>query len=162
MKDTLKPHKPLERIRSNVQTKMSLKINASQQRVINLYKDFNNWHKLFPATIKGAHLIKEENGIQTVEVDHSKAGKVINILRFSSANEIELEEFKPLYNAIFFNRFINEQDKTIYVIEAFIFLKGIFKTAAPFVKGLVQKRIYNYVLKPMKEIAESKKPAFAS
>lgn len=101
MKNALKSYKPLQRFRSNVQIKMSLLINAPQQYIINIYKDFNNWDKLFPATIKGAHLIKEDNGIQAVEVDHRKAGKVINILKFPPPNEIELEEFKPLYNAIF-------------------------------------------------------------
>ena len=70
---------------------------------------------------------------------------------FPSANEIELEEFKPMYNAIFLNRFEEIAGETVYVIEAFIFLKGIYKLAAPFIKGLVRKRISNYVLKPMKE-----------
>src|SRR6476620_2219869 len=84
---------------------ISATINAPQQRLMKIYSDFNNWHKLFPATITGAHLVKTENGIQTVEVDHRKPGKVINILRFLTANEIELEGFKPIYNTIFLNRF---------------------------------------------------------
>ena len=75
-------------------TTLSVTINAPRQSVMKICCDFNNWQNLFPATIKGAHLVKAENGIQTVEVDHRKAGKVINILRFLSANEIELEEFK--------------------------------------------------------------------
>jgi len=156
MKNTLKPHKPLKRIRSNVQAKMSLIINAPQEKLISIYRDYNNWHKLFPATIKGAHLIKEENKMQTVEVEHKQAGKVINTLKFLSANEIELEEFKPLYNAIFLNRFEAITGGTVYIIEAYIFLKGIYKLATPFIKGLVRKRINNYVLKPMKEFAENR------
>jgi hypothetical protein len=159
MKNTVKQYIPLERIRSSMQTKMSLMINAPQQEVINIYRDYNNWNKLFPATIKNAHLLKEKDGMQTVEVDHRKAGKVINILRFPSENEIELEEFKPLYNAIFLNRFESIAGGTVYIIEAFIFLKGIYKMATPFIKGLVRKRINNYVLKPMKEFAENKNPA---
>jgi hypothetical protein len=156
MKNALKSYKPLQRFRSNVQIKMSLLINAPQQYVINVYKDFNNWDKLFPATIKGAHLIKEDNGIQAVEVDYRKAGKVVNILKFPSPNEIELEEFKPLYNAIFLNKFQRTPKGTTYVIEAFIFLKGIYKLATPFINGLIRKRINNYVLKPMKKFAEDK------
>ena len=145
---------PLQYADSNVHAKMDILINASQQYVMQVYQDFNNWNKLFPATIKGTRFIKDEDKTRIVEVDHSNAGKVINKLSLLSPNEIRLEEFKPLYNAIFLNRFEDAQGKTRYVIEGFIFLKGIYKLATPFIKGLVRKRMYNYVLKPMKAFAE--------
>jgi hypothetical protein len=136
-------------------TTISTTINAPQPSVMKIYSDFNNWHNLFPATIKDAHLVKAEDRIQTVEVDHRNAGKVINILKFLSANEIELEEFKPMYNAIFLNRFEAIPGGTVYIVEATILLKGIYKLTTPFIKGLVRRRINKHVLKPMKEFAEN-------
>lgn len=139
---------------NGVHVKLSVMINAPQQTIMKIYRDFTNWHKLFPATIKGAYLVKEENGVQTVEVNHKKAGKVINVLRFLSVNEIELEEFKNRYNAIFLNRFKAIPGGTVYTIEATIFLKRIYKIAAPFIKGLIRNRINKYVLMPIKKFAE--------
>jgi len=52
--------------------------------------------------------------------------------------EIELEEFKPMYNAIFLNRFKTIPDGTVYIVEATIFLKGIYKLATPFIEGLLE------------------------
>lgn len=131
-------------------------INASPQTVLNIYCDFKNWNKLFPATIENARLLQQEDTTQTIEVDHKTAGKVINILSPSAVNEIELKEFKPLYNAIFLNRFQVIENKTMYIIEAYIFLKGILKVLTPFIHWLVRKRIKNYVLQPMKAFAENK------
>jgi len=134
---------------------MSIVINAPQQNVINIYNDFENWNKLFPATIKGAHLIKEENSIQTVEIDRKKSGKAINVLNPVSANEIELEEQRPAYNAIFLHRFERIPNGTMYIIEVYIFFKGIFKITTPFIDGFVCKRLKKKFLKPIKEFAEN-------
>jgi hypothetical protein len=139
-----------------VHEKMDVLIKAPQQSLITLYLDFKNWNKLFPATIQDARLITEKNKTQIVEVLHKTAGKVINILTPSSPNEIELKEFKPIYNAIFINRFKAVENGTLYIIEAYIFLKGSLKILTPFIHWLVRKRIKNYVLLPMKAFAENK------
>ncbi|HEX5151699.1 MAG TPA: hypothetical protein VFW07_09620 [Parafilimonas sp.] len=139
-----------------MRTSASVVIDAPNELITKIYLDYKNWDKLFPATIRGAKLIKEENGMQTIEVDHKKAGKVINLLRLLSFNEIKLKEFKPLYKAVFINRFLPIDGKTKYVVNAVISLKTIFKLLSPFLKSLVKNRIKNYVLYPMKKFAEKK------
>jgi hypothetical protein len=134
---------------------MSIVINAPQQNVINIYNDFKNWDKLFPATIKSTHLIKEENQVQTVEIERKRAGKAVNVLKSLSANEIELEEFRPTYNAIFLHRFETIQSGTMYILEVHIFFKGIFRVTIPFIEDFVSKRLKNYMLKPIKKFAEN-------
>jgi hypothetical protein len=114
-----------------------------------------NWPQLFPLTIRRAKFIKEEKGSLTVEVDHRYEGKVINILTVLSSEEIKLQEFKPKFDAIFINRFQAVPAGTLYTITANVTLKSIFKFAAPFVHGLIKKRMTNYVLYPMKKYSES-------
>ena len=43
-----------------------------------------------------------------------------------------------MYNAIFLNRFKTIPDGTVYIVEATIFLKGIYKLATPFIEGLLE------------------------
>jgi hypothetical protein len=155
MKNSLYENGTAFRSKWRVHEKMAVFIKAPQQSLIKLYLDYKNWNRLFPATISDAHLIKEEDKTQMVEVQHKTAGNVINILTPSSPNEIELKEFKPLYNAIFINRFKAVENGTIYTIEAYIFLKSYLKVLTPFIHGLVRKRIKNYVLQPMKAFAEN-------
>jgi hypothetical protein len=146
-----KPKKPAW---DSVNVTMFIDINAQKDKVMKIYCDYNNWHKLFQKTINGAKLIKAEPYEQTVEVDHKYAGKVINILSFLSPNEVELEEFKKIYDAIFLNRFEALDGKTRYTIIADVTLKGKYKIAAPFIKSIVRSRIRRYVLEPVKKYAE--------
>jgi|SRR4030095_9727 hypothetical protein len=132
----------------------SINIATPQPVVRRVYMDYNNWNKLFPLTIRAARCIKEENGVHTVEVDHKKEGFVINVLTVLSNEEIQLEEFKPKYNATFINRFRAVGNGTRYTISASISMKGIYKIAAPFIKNVVKNRIIELVLKPMKKLSE--------
>jgi hypothetical protein len=133
----------------------SIIIAADPSTVKKQYLDYVNWSQLFPLTIRRAKLIKEENGALTVEVDHRYEGKVINVLTILSPEEIKLQEFKPKFDAVFINRFERVPAGTLYTITANVSLKGIFKVAAPFVLGLIKKRMLNYVLYPMKKYSES-------
>ena len=63
-----------------IRTQTSLNIHASSQYLFNLYRDYSQWNKLFPLTIKDAKLLKNENGKLTISVSHKTAGEVINIL----------------------------------------------------------------------------------
>jgi len=134
--------------------KVSITIRAAQFELIDRYLDYNNWHRLFPLTIKGTKLLKKQNRILVIEVDHKKAGPLINILTILSDNEIQLEEFKPIYNATFINRFDAIEDGTKFTVNACISLKGVYRIAAPFVKGLIKNRIAKFVLEPMKAYSE--------
>jgi hypothetical protein len=142
--------KPLEMLH----VEASIDIVSPQPLVMRLYMDYNNWHKLFPLTIRAARCVKEEDGVFIVEVDHKKEGFVTNILTVLSNEEIQLEEFKPKYNATFINRFHAITNGTRYTILANISLKGIYKIASPFIKNAVKNRIMELVLKPMKKFSE--------
>ena len=133
----------------------SINIDAPPSLVMGRYMDYDNWHKLFPLTIRATRYIKEQNGVLTVEVDHKKAGFVINILTVLSNEEIKLEEFKPKYNAIFINRFQPTAEGTRYTIVANVSLKGIYKIATPFIKSIVKNRIMKFALEPMKKKSEN-------
>lgn len=132
--------------------KASIKINAPVPVVVCSYLDYENWPVLFADTIRDVRILSEEQNVLKLEVDHRYEGKVLNILRILSPNEIELEEFKPKYRALFLNRFEPYQAGTLYRLEARIYLKGIYRLAQPFIRWLVTKRIRDNVMIPMKRV----------
>src|SRR5215813_15221104 len=80
-------------VRSNViNAVVSQHVNAPADRVRALYRDPDNWARLFPATIRGARVVRREGDTTVVEVDHVE-GKAVNILRDVSPTRIELVEF---------------------------------------------------------------------
>jgi len=131
-------------------------VNASADRVQALYRDPYNWARLFPATVRGARVVRREGDTTVVEVDHVE-GKVVNILRDISRTRIDLVEFKRRYDATFVNEFIPEGEGMRYTLTASIRLKGPYRLAAPFVKPLVLARMRRYVVEPLKAAAESER-----
>src|SRR5215510_15905662 len=107
------PVRPSLRTRSRVVTSniidavVSEHVNAPADCVRALYRDPDNWARLFPATIRGASVVRREGDMTVVEVDHVE-GKVVNILRHISSTRIDLVEFKRHYDATFVNQFIPE------------------------------------------------------
>ena len=81
-------------------------MNAPPDRVRALYRD-PEWARLFPATIRGARVVRRERDATVVEVDHVE-GKVVNILRDTSSTRIDLVEFKRRHDATFVNEFIGK------------------------------------------------------
>jgi hypothetical protein len=112
-------------------------------RVWALYRNPNNWARLFPATIRGARVVRREGDTTVVEVDHVE-GKVVNVLRDISPTRIDFVEFKRSYDATFVNEFFPEGEGMRY------------RLAAPFVKPLVLARMRRYVVEPLKVAAENK------
>ena len=68
-------------------------VNAPADRVQALYRDPGNWAHLFPATIRGARVVRREGNTTVVEVDHVE-GKVVNMLPDISSTRTDLVEFK--------------------------------------------------------------------
>lgn len=128
-------------------------VNAPADRVRALYRDPDNWARLFPATIHGARVIREDGDTTTIEVDHVE-GKVVNILRDISPTRTDLLEFKRRYDATFVNEFIPEREGMRYTLTASVRLKWPYRLAAPFVKPLVVARMRRYVVEPLKAAAE--------
>jgi len=111
-------------------------VNAPADRVRALYRDPDNWARLFPATIRGARVVRMEGDTTVVEVDHVE-GKAVNILRDASPTRIDLVEFKRRYDATFVNEFIPEGEGMRYTLTASVQLKWPYRLAAPLVKPMV-------------------------
>jgi polyketide cyclase/dehydrase/lipid transport protein len=130
-------------------------IDAAPERVSAMYQDYGHWSQLFPATIRGTRLIRENDTTKAIEVDHTTDGRVLNLLTVISPGEIRLEEFKPHYDARFTNRFEADPHGTRYTIEADVQLKGVLRLLTPIARLFVRRRIAKFVLRPMKTMAES-------
>ena len=144
-------------VRSNmIDAVVSEHMNAPADRVQALYRDPNNWARLFPATIRSARVVRREGNTTVVEVDHVE-GKVVNILRDISSTRTDLVEFKRRYDATFVNEFIPEGEGMRYTLMASVRLKWPYRLAAPFVKPLVLARMRRYVVEPLKVAAESER-----
>lgn len=131
-------------------------IHASPERLVRLYRDYEHWSSLFPATIRGVRLLREGDQETTVEVDHRTEGAVVNIIRPLAPTVIELEEFKPRFDAKFINRFEREGDGARYTLDADVRLHMPFALLGPLIKPIVRRRMRRFVLEPMQTAAESR------
>jgi hypothetical protein len=130
-------------------------IHASPERLARLYLDYKRWSFLFPATIRGVRLLREGDHETTVEVDHRTEGAVVNVIRPRSPTVIELEEFKPRFDAPFTNRFEREGTGARYILDADVRLHMPFALLGPLVKPIVRRRMRRFVLQPMQTAAET-------
>jgi hypothetical protein len=142
----------------SVRVREALVVRAKPDRLAALYLDYANWPELFPATIRGVRWLEEHDGDITVEVDHRAQGGVVNIIRPMSASVIALEEFKPRYDATFVNRFEGVPQGTRYVLDAEIRFRMPYALVARLLRGVVRRRMRQYVLEPMRVIAEQERP----
>jgi hypothetical protein len=144
-----------------IQIQAEIDIAAQPERVAAVYRDVDRWGEIFPATIERAKVIQRGDNWEEIEVTHKMEGRVPNTLIFLSATEVGLEESKKRFNASFLNRFEPAAGGgTHYLITAYISLKGIYKVLKPFLMGYVRrqalKQMKNYVLEPLKAVAEKK------
>jgi hypothetical protein len=130
-------------------------IYAAPERVSAIYRDYRHWPQLFSATIRGTRLIRENETTQAIEVDHARAGRVLNLLTVLSSDEIRLDEFKPHYDARFTNRFEPDARGTRFTVIADVQLKGILRLFALIARPFVRRRIAKFVLGPIKAMAEA-------
>jgi Domain of unknown function (DUF1772) len=146
-----------EQTQGGISVTVTEMIHAPRSIVQNLYCDYAHWNTLFPDTIRGVSLVRQEGDRTILDVDHIE-GHVINILRTVSPNTIELEEFKRKYDATFWNTFLETPNGTRLTIVAHIRLKGFYRLFSPSIRGLVRQRVERNVLKPMKSTAERRYP----
>ena len=142
----------------SVRVREALVVRARPDRLAGLYLAYANWPELFPATIRGVRFLEEHDGDITVEVDHRTEGRVVNIIRPMSASVIVLEEFKRRYDATFVNRFESVPQGTRYVLDAEVRFHMPYALVAPLLRGVVRQRMRQYVLEPMRVIAEQESP----
>jgi hypothetical protein len=132
-------------------------IHAPRSTVQSLYSDYSHWNTLFPTTIKGVSLVRQEGDRTILDVNHVE-GHVPNILRRLPPDTIELEESKRKYDAIFWNTFTEIPEGTRMTVVARVRLKGFYRLATPFIHGVVRDRIERYVIDPLKTTAERRGP----
>jgi len=132
----------------------SLIIHAPPSQVAALYRDYEGWPRLFPATIKGVRLVRSEGSKTEVEVDH-REGKVPNIMTVANPERVDLWEVKRRYNGLFINHFEAAPGGTRYTVDAHIELKGSAKLLGPFLGPYIRRQIKRYILAPMRVAADA-------
>ena len=132
----------------------SIIIRAPQARVIQLYRDYQSWPQVFPATIRSVHLVRTAGNQTELEIDH-REGKVPNIMTEVSPERLDLWEAKRSFEASFVNRFEAVPEGTRYTVVADISLKGVARLLGPVLGGYVRRQIRRYVLLPMRAAAET-------
>jgi hypothetical protein len=142
-----------------IQTQSAIDITAPPEYVAAIYRNVEKWGETFPATIERARVIEQGENWAQIEVIHRQEGHVPNTLIFLSDTVIALEESKKKFNASFLNEFNAKPDGTTrYVITSYVTPKGIYKLLKPFLQSYVHKQalkqMKNYVLEPLKRIAE--------
>jgi len=141
-----------------VRATASVHINATGERVFELYANPANWPRVFPK-IQAVRVVREVGDEKVVEVDHVDEGKVINVMRVVSATRIDLGETRRRYDAMFTNTIEAEPGGTRFTVSAEVRLKGFFRLAELFVKPVARLQIRRFVLMPMKNVAENVPPA---
>jgi len=136
-----------------IRSVVSAHVNASADFVRSLYEDPDNWAKLFPATIRDAHVVRRDKDRAVVEVSHIE-GKVVNILHFISPARIDVTEFKRRYTATFTNEFIPDGEGMCYRITGIICLRWPYKVLSPFLRPIVVARMRRFIVEPLKCAAE--------
>jgi hypothetical protein len=140
-------------MRGTVSVTVTEEIKAPRSIVQNLYSDYSHWNTLFPATIRGVSFVRQEGDRTILDVDHIE-GHVVNILQTRSPDTIELEEFKRKFDGTFWNTFVDIPGGTRVTVAAQIRMKGLYRLATPFIRGVVRHRIKRFVLDPLKTAAE--------
>ncbi len=135
------------------QAEASIIIRAPQAQVAGLYRDYRNWPRLFPATIREVRLVKAEPPRTVLEIVH-REGVVPNIMTEVTPERIDLWEAKRLFDGTFINRFESIPEGTRYTVSANIMLKKALKVLGPFLGWYIRRQIIRYVLEPMRQAAE--------
>jgi hypothetical protein len=136
-----------------IHVEVSDTIRAPPVKVAGMFRDYQTWPRLFSATIRGVRLVREDHGIEVLEIDHVE-GKVINKLRVVSSGLIVLEEYKKQFAGHFENRFDPVLGGTRYAVVADITLKGPYKVLEPVLRSYVRRQITRFVINPLKLAAE--------
>lgn len=126
-----------------------------------VYRDVENWGKIFPATIAYAQVVRTGEHWQVIEVAHKQEGRVPNTLFNLSETEIGLVEHKKKFDAWFLNRFLPAANGgTRCTIIGSVRLKGFYRLVTPLLRSYVRRqtveRMRHYVLEPLKSAAEQK------
>ena len=131
----------------------SIIIRAPPTQVAQLYRDYERWPQLFPATIRSVRLLRSEGGKTELEIDH-REGRIPNVMTEVGPDRVDLWEAKRRYEGNFVNCFEVVPEGTRYTVAADIKLKGAAKLLGPLLGDYIRRRIVRYVLAPMRVAAE--------
>ena len=79
-----------------------------------------------------------------------------NVMTEVGPNRIDLCEARRRYDARFENRFDPIPEGTRYTVSADVHLKGAARLLAPIAGPIIRRRIREYVLAPMRRMAETR------
>ena len=133
---------------------VSIIIRAPWTRVAELYRDYQGWPRLFPATIRGVQLVRSDGRRTELEIEH-REGKVPNVMTEVSPHRIDLWEAKRRYEGSFVNTFEAVPEGTRYSVSADIKLKGLAQLLEPLLGPYIRRQIIRYVLTPIRMAAET-------
>jgi len=102
-------------------------VSAPKGTVFDVYSEYPNWPRLFPA-INGVRLLRREGATLVLEIDHIE-GPVVNELLVRSPDEVSLWEVHRRFDALFLNRFQTIPGGTRFTVTGEIHLKGSAKLA---------------------------------
>ena len=137
-----------------VHTSVTTTVRAPRDHLIALFLDHSQWPRLFPESIAGTELVRRDAHSLVVMVDHRREGSVLNVLTECSDGIVVLREFKRRYNATFVNRFDRARAGTRYTIDAVVRVKQPYAVVAPLLRGVVQRALRRYTMKPLGVAAE--------
>ncbi len=139
----------IDDVARSVHVEATRTIDAPADRLMALYLDVEHWPQLFPATIRGTHVVSTDGPVTTVDVDHATAGTVRNVVTVTGPHEITLDEIKPRYHARFVNRFEPVAGGCRYTVTADIALHGALRALRWLVRPIARRQIRRFVLEPM-------------
>ncbi len=127
-------------------------VPVSRERLVQLYLDYSEWSRRFPA-IRDVQLIREEENRTVIQVDHGD-GPLLGSIKRLSDYEIELGEHQTRFDVRVLNRFERVGDSTKCVIRSDVRLKGPYALLAPFLGGVVRRRLQRLLIEPILAAAE--------
>ena len=140
--------------RGVVRARVTTFIRAPRDRVAELFLDYAQWPRLFPATIAGVTLVRQDASSLSVLVEHRREGRVLNELYLCEHGVVELREYKRRFDATFVNRFDDAPTGTLYTIDAEVRVKRPYAPLAPLLGWIVRRALRRYTMEPLRLAAE--------
>jgi hypothetical protein len=146
----------VERKGAVLHAQVSVTIRAPEARVMELCSDHMNWHRLFPATIRGVPLVRIDRDTAVLAIDHVREGRVITNFRRVSPSELEIAAWKKRCSGRFRYRVGAAPGGTRFTVAADIAPHGIARLLSPLAKGYVRRQRRSYSVEPVKRAVESR------
>jgi len=141
-----------------VRVEVSMCIRADPWKVCEILVDHAKWPEIFPRTIRGVELLRQEGAFLELKVRQTD-GLAVQELRVLSPEELVIEERTKRHHARFFYYFGPDHGGTRLRLIAEIELKRAFGILRFIPKPFVVRGIKRRVVKPLKMYVEHRRVA---